>query len=99
MRALVLVAVVACGDAAPSWLVVTADEPPGPNCANGGLVVESGRDIDDSGTLTPDEITSSSYVCQPSPPAPPASQLVDVVTVPPGANCANGGQAIRPESI
>ena len=68
---------------------------PGPNCANGGLVVESGRDIDDSGTLTPDELTSSSYVCQPPPPAPPASQLVDVVTVPPGANCANGGQAIE----
>ena len=33
------------------------------NCPNGGLLIESGADIDTNNILSPSEITSSSYVC------------------------------------
>ncbi len=44
-------------------LVNSSDEPAGTNCANGGQKVESGLDNDGSGTLTADEVVSTSYVC------------------------------------
>ena len=34
-----------------------------PNCPNGGLLIESGTDLDTNNVLSPSEITSSGYVC------------------------------------
>ena len=34
-----------------------------PNCPNGGLLIESGTDLDTNNILSPSEITSSGYVC------------------------------------
>lgn len=44
-------------------LTVLTAEPAGPNCQFGGTKVEAGLDLDDSGTLSADEITNTSYVC------------------------------------
>jgi hypothetical protein len=41
----------------------TRYEPPGPNCALGGVAIESGLDIDADGTLDDLELASTNYVC------------------------------------
>ena len=33
------------------------------NCPNGGLLIESGTDLDTNNILSPSEVTSSGYVC------------------------------------
>lgn len=46
-------------------LVATTDEPAGANCADGGIKIESGVDLDDSGTLDPTEVNAAAtrFVC------------------------------------
>jgi len=73
-------------------LVTTSTEPPGANCAAGGIAIHTGVDRNDDGTLDPDEITATSYVCTP---ANSPQALVDVVEEPAGPHCANGGEQIR----
>ncbi|WP_436517866.1 DUF7151 family protein [Ekhidna sp. To15] len=46
-----------------STLVNVSDEPAGDNCATGGLRIETGIDVNLSGTLEADEVQSVSYVC------------------------------------
>lgn len=43
--------------------VLTADEPAGDNCPNGGTSITTGVDADGDGALTDAEITDVSYVC------------------------------------
>ncbi|MGH7851269.1 MAG: DUF7151 family protein, partial [Thermodesulfobacteriota bacterium] len=43
--------------------VNTTPEPPGDNCVDGGIKVESGQDTDNSGAFDPGEVTSTTYVC------------------------------------
>jgi len=87
-------------------LVKTTVEPPGANCANGGIKVESGLDngdgggTADDGTLQTGEVDATSYVCNGSPGASGTNGynslvLVDSVV---GANCdafSGTGQRIR----
>ena len=78
-------------------LVSTAVEPPGANCANGGIVVRTGADTNGDGLLQPGEVTGTRYVCNGAPGAqglPGAVSLVRQVDEPAGANCAFGGKAI-----
>jgi hypothetical protein len=51
------------GEDAIDSLVVTRAEPSGVNCTLGGMAIVVGRDVDRDGTLDPDEITSTSFVC------------------------------------
>ena len=44
-------------------LVNQSDEPEGENCANGGIKVNAGPDLDNSGSLDGGEITNTFYVC------------------------------------
>jgi cysteine-rich repeat protein len=44
-------------------LVTAKSEPPGANCAAGGLKVEIGLDLDSDGVLDPNEIKSTAFVC------------------------------------
>ena len=44
-------------------LIETAVEPPGSNCGLGGDAIHVGYDRDDSGSLSEDEITSTTYLC------------------------------------
>ena len=94
MRALILaLSVGACvqGTTGATSLVTTDAEPPGPNCANGGVAISSGVDDNGDGALDPGEVDTVSYVCQ----TPAPTQLVRVDPEPDGANCAHGGQAIK----
>jgi hypothetical protein len=51
------------GDDPAPVLVETRPEDPGANCENGGVAIASGLDLDADGVLDPDEITSTSFVC------------------------------------
>jgi hypothetical protein len=88
--------IAACGDqtfeSLPASLVATVAEPPGANCAAGGEAIESGVDHNANGVLDASEITATSYVCAG---VGGSVTLVGVVVEPPGAHCANGGQAIE----
>ncbi len=44
-------------------LINTTTEPAGANCAEGGVKIDVGLDDDANGTLEPDEIDNTSYVC------------------------------------
>jgi len=63
-------------NASAGTLVNASEEPPGANCENGGVKIESGRDTDQSGVLDPDEVEETFYACNgedglPGPPGPP----------------------------
>jgi hypothetical protein len=68
-----------------STLVETADEPPGTNCAHGGLAVRTGIDDDGDGELDNDEVDATAYVCE------HRSTLIVASAEPPGENCVAGG--------
>jgi hypothetical protein len=44
----------------------TSAESPGENCENGGIAVASGLDLDGDGTLGPDEVLDTEYICLPA---------------------------------
>jgi hypothetical protein len=77
-------------------LVKLDPEAAGSNCAQGGTRVSSGLDVNGSGTLESGEVTSTSYVCNGAPGSTGGTQaLVRLDPVPPGANCAQGGTAVK----
>tara|TARA_R110002012_G_scaffold42418_9_gene115506 strand:+ start:5526 stop:6302 length:777 start_codon:yes stop_codon:yes gene_type:complete len=71
-------------------LVSTVPEEPGSNCTNGGFRLDFGLDSDNNGTLDPDEVTSSEFVCNPDP-SNGLTSLISTVIEQPGDNCTNGG--------
>jgi hypothetical protein len=85
------------GANAISTLVSSAAEPPGPNCATGGIKLSFGPDSDGSGALDPGEVKSVSYVCNgaqgPAGDAGVAGATSLVVSTPElaGSHCAAGG--------
>ena len=58
------------GDVGQSSLLNLVTEPPGANCADGGIKVVSGVDANRNGTLEDNEIQNVKYVCNGSPGAP-----------------------------
>lgn len=79
-------------------LVRMVPEPAGTNCAQGGTAVQSGLDSNSNGTLEAGEVTSTAYVCNGatgSPGTSGAQALVRLDPEPAGANCAQGGTAVR----
>ncbi len=51
------------GPEGPSSLINLEPEPPGPNCENGGVKIETGVDLDEDGVLDPNEVQDTAYVC------------------------------------
>ncbi|HOX46527.1 MAG TPA: hypothetical protein PK668_23185 [Myxococcota bacterium] len=78
-----------------STLIDTADEPPGANCPTGGLLISTGLDLDDDGVLEPEEATATEYVCNGEDGEDGLASLVSVMDEAAGANCTEGGQAVR----
>ncbi|HJL20185.1 MAG TPA: hypothetical protein RMH99_31250, partial [Sandaracinaceae bacterium LLY-WYZ-13_1] len=72
-------------------LVAVSTEAPGAECAEGGQRIDAGVDDDDDGTLDPEEVDSTTYVCDG---ADGARSLVDLAMELPGANCAHGGHRL-----
>ena len=64
-------------------------------CANGGISVDAGIDVNGNGILDPSEVTSTQYVCNGANGTNGLSALVSVTTEPTGTNCANGGNKVN----
>ncbi len=81
------------GEDGDSGLTRTSVEPPGANCAAGGIKLEVGIDADQSGALDPSEVdaASTSYVCNGS----GERSLLKTSDEPAGANCPFGGTRIE----
>ena len=92
MRIIIAMTCFAVACAPHSQLVKTVSEAPGPNCANGGIAIQTGTDSNDDSVLQDSEVDETSYVCNGG---PGRTAIVDVVVEPAGPNCANGGSAIR----
>ncbi len=79
-------------------LVKTSEEPPGDNCPNGGIKIESGIDDGDGNFVGDPEVT---YVCDGESGQDGqdgqdgAKALVKTSEEPPGENCPNGGIKIE----
>ena len=101
LRLAVLTLLVACtgskgppgdtGDPGATALAETTAEPPGANCANGGLRVAVGIDTNGNGMLDATEVTNTSYVCN----GEGTSSLVRTGPEAAGANCPWGGTRIE----
>ena len=63
-----------------------AEEPPGPNCAYGGMAIHSGMDSNENGKLDESEIESTAYVCNGPTDDPLLNSIEDE---PAGENCPN----------
>lgn len=74
-------------------LVNIADEPAGSACEHGGIKIDAGLDRDADGTLDPDEVEDSRYVCQAGEGSP--GSVTRVTEVGPGEDCEAGGVRIE----
>lgn len=74
-------------DGADALLDIDA-EAAGPNCAAGGQRIRRGFDRDRSGTLDPNEVEATDYLCS------PVATLVLTSSIAPGSDCSNGGLRI-----
>ncbi len=77
-----------CNDESGDSLVRIDDEPPGPNCASGGIAISTGIDDNHNGVLDDSEVASTTFVCQ------PPERLLRVVGLPPPTPCPDGGFSI-----
>lgn len=78
------------GPSGEQVLVETRSEPPGTNCAAGGLAIRVGLDADNDQQLDDAEVQHVSFVCN----ADGHDALVETRPEPPGSNCSLGGTAI-----
>ncbi|WP_158976595.1 hypothetical protein [Cellulophaga sp. L1A9] len=70
-------------------LTTVITEPAGANCANGGIKINSGLDLNENGNLEETEITSSAYICNGI--NGDNNGLTRITNENSGATCANGG--------
>jgi len=81
-----------------SALAVTSTEPPGTNCADGGLKIEVGLDGNGNGALDSNEVSYTEYVCNGADgangSASPNTMLTSIST-PTLQACSSGGRIIE----
>ncbi|MEC8541773.1 MAG: hypothetical protein VXY53_08045, partial [Candidatus Thermoplasmatota archaeon] len=71
---------------------------PGIDCDDGGILLETGTDLDGNGYLDPNEVTSSEIICNGisgSDGQDGSTALIETSNEPAGNNCANGGVKIE----
>ena len=68
-------------------LALVSTEPPGTNCLNGGVRVDSGPDLNFNGVLDAGEITATAYACD----GEARESLITSTAIAPGPECTNGG--------
>lgn len=79
-------------DLSKSSLVITSKIRAGENCANGGIKIGSGFDVNKNNILDPDEISHEKIVCHGN---NGYSSLISIDDERPGANCTAGGKRIQ----
>lgn len=67
----------------------------GPVCADGGVLILSGIDVNENGKLDSAEVDQTQNVCNGSNGAAGLKSLLDIQPLPAGTACANGGVIIR----
>src|ERR1051325_1380108 len=85
------------GENGKNALALTAVEPPGPHCAQGGAALTTGTDANGNGALDPPEVLSTTYLCNGAPGATGATgakgdQGDTGAQGPPGPDGATGAQ-------
>ncbi|WPB82189.1 hypothetical protein KYC5002_24120 [Archangium violaceum] len=78
-----------------AYLMKMASEAAGPNCPQGGTAVLGGIDMNVNGQLESNEVTTTQYVCTGSTGASGTEALVKLDAAPAGANCGQGGRAVK----
>lgn len=97
-----MVGLIACGDSTepvgpePQPVLARTDAADAATCPHGGVVVRSGPDRNGNGALDDGEVAAATPVCQDArvtPEPPPVRVRLD--DEPAGANCRDGGTAVR----
>ena len=79
----------------PQQLIEIHDEPPGENCANGGTKLVVGVDEDFDGSISEEETTELSYVCNGEDGLPGKTSQSRITPEPAGPNCEAGGNKVE----
>jgi hypothetical protein len=77
------------GPTGKNSLILITEEITGSNCSNGGQKIQTGIDLDGNGQLSPDEVSTTKYVCNGK------NGLINVVSEKSGINCSMGGLKIE----
>lgn len=75
-------------------LIDIQNEPPGENCPSGGLLINTGLDINANSILEESEIQNSEYVCNGEDGSQGYTSLMEIHEEPAGDNCQYGGHKI-----
>lgn len=75
-------------------IVDTFPEPPGVNCSDGGLKIETGIDVNENNILDTSEIQNIDFICNGESTNNGYNSLVDLIPEPAGENCTNGGYKV-----
>ncbi|KFA90495.1 DUF7151 family protein, partial [Archangium violaceum] len=78
-----------------AYLMKMASEAAGPNCPQGGTAVLGGIDMNVNGQLESNEVTTTQYVCTGATGASGTEALVKLDAASAGANCGQGGRAVK----
>jgi hypothetical protein len=83
------------GQNAKSYLVKLLPEAAGTNCSRSGTAVLGGIDVNANQQLDSTEVTTTQYVCNSLVETTSTTSLIRLDTEAPGANCAQGGTAVK----
>jgi hypothetical protein len=84
------------GENGKAYVVKMLPESAGSNCSLGGTAVLGGIDVDADGQLGDTEVTTTQYVCTGATTSlTGANALIRVDAEPAGANCSQGGTAVK----
>ncbi|MGA0612081.1 WD40/YVTN/BNR-like repeat-containing protein [Caldimonas sp. KR1-144] len=89
------------GDTFKALIAVNAEAAGSTQCPSGGSRIDAGLDLDRNGSLSPNEVGSTQFVCHGSPGATGTAghdglgSLVQMQDEPAGSHCATGGKAIQ----
>jgi hypothetical protein len=82
------------GEDGHNALAASTPEDAGPHCVAGGQKLEMGIDLDDSGTLDPAEILTTTYICNGVDGADGHNSLIAATVEGSGSNCSAGGKRV-----
>ncbi|MDC0714817.1 hypothetical protein POL68_40590 [Stigmatella sp. ncwal1] len=78
-----------------AYVVKMLPESAGQNCPAGGTAVLGGIDVNTDGQLGATEMTATQYVCQSATSLTGSNALIRLDVEPAGANCTQGGTAVK----
>jgi hypothetical protein len=84
---------IACGSD-PRWILRTDVLAPGADCAEGGLAIVGGKDVDGNDELSNAEVQTREVICDGATASNGGTALVATSDEPPGDNCAEGGTRV-----